>query len=233
MKEIVSAIRSLFGGGEMLAACTPKDISQDGLDPETVATKHEQFMSSLVSLLTKVAMADGNVTEDERNTIRDYFQKKLKFDDDRLGKMLALLEKAIAEDPPVERLCKGYAAEASFEERLLLVRLLYCVALADRSIDGKEEALICYIGAMLGLSDTDFTSLWAEFGKDYSRHYDLLGLSSSPTVEQVREAYQKAKASYAPEKVAHLGPEFLRMAERRLALIEQAYKFFQNRLGFE
>jgi len=233
MKGIVAAIRSLFGGDEELTGYRPEDINQNGLDPESAKTKHEQFMDGLVALLTKVAMADGRVTDDERDTITSYFQKKLKFDEDQVQGIQTRMEATISEDPPVENLCKEYEAESSLQERLLLVRLLYGVALADGVVDPKEEAIICYIGALLGLSDADFTSIWAEFGKDYSRYYDILSLGSSPTVEEVKEAYTTAKGNYAPEKVAHLGPEFARMAQRRIALIEQAYRFFKERLGFD
>ncbi|NOZ22226.1 MAG: hypothetical protein GXP25_14195 [Planctomycetes bacterium] len=232
MKGIVSAIRSLFGGDEELTGFRAEDINQDGLDPEAAKAKHEQFMDSLTSLLMKVAMVDGHVTDDEREIITSYFKRKLKFDEDRIGDIKKRMERTLQDDPPVEGLCQEYAKESSMEERLLLVRLLYSVALADGVIDPKEEAIICYIGALLALSDADFTSIWAEFGKDDSRYYDILGLSSTPTVDEVKDTYAKAKENYDPEKVAHLGPEFARLAQRRIAMVEQAYKFFQKSLGF-
>lgn len=231
MKGIVSALRSLFAGPER-TSLKPEDVSQNGLSPDTAKAKHEQFMDSLTSLLMKVAMVDGHVTDDERETITSYFRKKLKFDDDRIEDIKNRMERTLDEDPPVEGLCKDYASESSLEERLLLVRLLYSVALADGVIDPQEEAIICYVGALLALSDADFTSIWAEFSKDYSRYYDILGLGRTPTVDEVKEAYRKAKANYDPEKIAHLGPEFVRLAQRRASMLEHAYKFFQERLGF-
>ncbi|MEW6357396.1 MAG: TerB family tellurite resistance protein [Planctomycetota bacterium] len=232
MKGILSSIRSIFGGGER-TSLKPEDVNQNGLDPEAAKAKHDQFMDSLASLLMKVAMVDGCVTDNERETITSYFSKKLKFDDDRIADIKKRMERTLEEDPAVEGLCKEYVGESSLGERLLLVRLLYSVALADGVIDPKEEAIICYVGALLALSDADFTSIWAEFGKDYSRYYDILGLGRTPTVDEVKAAYQKAKANYDPEKVAHLGPEFTRLAQRRMSLVEHAYKFFQERLGFK
>jgi len=191
----------------------------------------KRFIRNFAALLTKAAMADGQVSDEETKTIRDYFTTELKFSEDKLKQLDEIMSATMKKDPPVEKLCKSYAEKAPYEERLLTMRLLYHVALADGKIDRSEEALICYMGTLLGLSDTDFTSIWAEFRKDYSRYYDALGLSLNPSKKQVEAAYTAAKKKYDPAKVAHLGPEFEQMAKKKIALIEEAYSYFRMQLG--
>lgn len=52
--------------------------------------------------------------------------------------------------------------------------------------------------------------------------YQVLGLPSGASDAQINHAYRKLAGQYHPDKVAHLGEEFRRMAEERFKEIQQA-----------
>ncbi len=52
----------------------------------------------------------------------------------------------------------------------------------------------------------------------------VLGLSASPTDEQIRTAYDEARAKYAPDQVSHLGMELQDHYRKKLEAVERAFE---------
>lgn len=61
--------------------------------------------------------------------------------------------------------------------------------------------------------------------------YRVLGLSADATAEEIHQAYRQMAAKYHPDKVAHLGEEFRRLAEERFKEIQSAYQVIKQRRG--
>ncbi|MEE4608141.1 MAG: DnaJ domain-containing protein [Desulfobacteraceae bacterium] len=61
--------------------------------------------------------------------------------------------------------------------------------------------------------------------------YRVLGLSANATAEEIHRAYRQLAAKYHPDKVAHLGEEFRRLAEQRFKEIQSAYQMIKQRRG--
>lgn len=54
--------------------------------------------------------------------------------------------------------------------------------------------------------------------------YDVLGVPSAATPEQIRDAYKHLVSKYHPDKVEHLGNELKDLAERKTQQITLAYR---------
>ena len=54
--------------------------------------------------------------------------------------------------------------------------------------------------------------------------YLTLGLKPGATLEEVKESYRMAAAKYHPDKVAHLGKEFQKLAHEKFLAIQKAYE---------
>ena len=54
--------------------------------------------------------------------------------------------------------------------------------------------------------------------------YDILGITSGASQEEITVAYRQMAKQYHPDRVAHLGPEFQELAEVRMKEINQAYQ---------
>ncbi len=54
--------------------------------------------------------------------------------------------------------------------------------------------------------------------------YTILGVNRNASAAEIRQAYRRLAAQYHPDKVAHLGPEFQELAERRFKEIQEAYQ---------
>ena len=54
--------------------------------------------------------------------------------------------------------------------------------------------------------------------------YTVLGVDKNASQEDIKRAYRQLVNKYHPDKVAHLGDEFQKLAERRFKEIQQAYQ---------
>ena len=76
-----------------------------------------------------------------------------------------------------------------------------------------------------------------QFGQDnqFSREsgesdpYQILGIERNATPEEVKQAYRQLANKYHPDKVAHLGDEFKKLAEMRFKDIQKAYQELKSK----
>ncbi len=54
--------------------------------------------------------------------------------------------------------------------------------------------------------------------------YTVLGVDKNASQEDIKKAYRQLVNKYHPDKVAHLGDEFQKLADRRFKEIQQAYQ---------
>ncbi|MBL0700447.1 MAG: DnaJ domain-containing protein [Desulfosarcina sp.] len=54
--------------------------------------------------------------------------------------------------------------------------------------------------------------------------YNVLDVSRNASPEEIKKAYRKLANQYHPDKVAHLGDEFKKLAEERFKEIQEAYQ---------
>jgi DnaJ like chaperone protein len=54
--------------------------------------------------------------------------------------------------------------------------------------------------------------------------YDVLGIGRSASPTEIKGAYKRLANRYHPDKVAHLGEEFQKLAEERFKEIQEAYQ---------
>lgn len=59
-------------------------------------------------------------------------------------------------------------------------------------------------------------------------YYELLAVARDAPPEEVKRAFRREIARYHPDKVAHLGPEFLGIAEARAAELTEAYRVLMD-----
>ncbi len=61
-------------------------------------------------------------------------------------------------------------------------------------------------------------------GAGRNNPYDVLGIGRGASSDEIKSAYKRLANRYHPDKVAHLGEEFQKLAEERFKEIQQAYQ---------
>jgi uncharacterized tellurite resistance protein B-like protein len=129
-----------------------------------------RFVAAFAYLLARVAGADLETEDDERDVIARRLEKIAGLAPERAD---LLAESAIAaadthsasDDHLVAR---AFREMASAEERMLLVRCLYAVAAADTSITTLEDNEIFEIATEIGLPRNDVVALRSEWKEHLS-----------------------------------------------------------------
>jgi DnaJ like chaperone protein len=193
------------------------------------------FITSLVYLLVGTARSDGEATGSELNTIRVFFRQQLGYGEAQMYIIERIIGAAAGQDIHLEETCSDIRARTVYEERLFLVRLCFEVALSDHVLNRTEDNFIKQAARSLGIEEYDFKMVRRTFTdsdqKDgqttsHSRGhnpYTVLGVQPGSSRDVVQKAYRELAARYHPDKVSHLGEEFIQLANRKFTEIQNAY----------
>jgi len=204
-------------------------------EPDPVSQAQINFLTCLIGLSLAVADADGEVRTSHVEAMKDFFRRNFSFGAGDQELIQRLIEEMYSNRQRIDvpGLCGYYAAVSTREGRVLLLRLLFQIARSDAAgITQREDELILGIAVGLGLGEQVFRQVRAEFMRDSGRAWDILGIPAGSGVAQVKAAYRSLSLKNHPDKVANLGPEFVKVAEERFKAIQQAYDDVRREKGF-
>ena len=209
--------------------------TQPGWDGDPVSQAQVNFLTCLIGLSLHVAEAEGMVRASHVKAMKDFFQRNFSFGASDQELIQRLIEEMYRQRHRIDvpGLCGYYAAASTYEGRVLLLRLLYQIARADAAgVTAREEQLILRIAAYLGLDERAVAQARAGFGAGGGRAWEVLGLSADAGVEEIKAAYRQLSLQHHPDRVANLGPEFVKVAEEKFKAIQEAYEEIRRQRGF-
>ena len=120
-----------------------------------------------------------------------------------------------------------------YPSRLQLIHFLFGIAAADGEIHPEELKLIKLIAAELGISSADYTSIEAMMIPKTDWAYDVLEVTPSASVEEIKKAYRKMAVKYHPDKVSYLGEEVQQAANEKFKKVNEAYQVICKEKGIQ
>jgi len=193
------------------------------------------FIACLIGLSIAVARSGGGVKVSHVDTLKAFFRRSFPYGGVDQDVIQHLIDEMYANRDAidVEALCGYFGGVSTVEGRLLLLRLLFEIAAADQAgVTAAEENLIRRITALLGLTEAIFRQVRAEFVGEQGRAYGVLGVKPDAAVDEIKRAYRKLAVENHPDKVANLGPEFVKVAEEKFKVIQEAYDEIRKERGF-
>lgn len=217
--------------GDILDRTTASKGNFDVIDNFSDTDRSFIFTTHLVGTLMSVAKADGHLNEREAIVIEKTFVN-LGFRGEDLNYIRNLINRLAHENINLEEMCGKYKTVSNYNERLMLLKIVYIVAFADNVYHPDEDKVIKKIIRYLDISENDASGARAEFIKEDSRNYDIFGLTSNASKEEIESAYRSLSKKYHPDKVAHLGEEFSSLAHKKFQMINKAYQEIKLERGF-
>jgi len=200
---------------------------------------HNRFVYLLVHILVKIAQSDGHFTKAELQTMLNFFQYNLRYNQDQMFWVKQLIKDARDEEDDMETLLREFRDTFAYEPRLILLELIYQIIHTKQPVVREELLQARRIAVFLQISTYDQRTIEAKYmyrqrreaetaAQSDERFYAVLGLEPGADFAAIKKAYRKLSMQYHPDKVSHLGVEFQRVAEEKMKEINAAYDYFKK-----
>ncbi|MBA7577482.1 Co-chaperone protein DjlA [subsurface metagenome] len=193
-------------------------------------TRPGDFGVSLMVLLAAVMKAEEPLRKSELDYVKTFFVTT--FGADYARERIMLFKEILAQDYPLPSVCSQIRRNMDYASRLQLLHLLFGLAQADGQVHKAETRVIGEIGGFLGINREDYQSIKAMFVKDTTSAYQILEVEPVAPRDEVKKAYRRMANKYHPDKVSHLGKEFLAVAEEKFKAINDAYQQIKQERGW-
>ena len=212
----LGALAGFFIGKLFDATTEPVVISNEqndyGRETSYDEGQRNSFLFSLLVLASYIIRADNRIMHSEMEFVRQWLRQNFGAEAQRQGNeiLLGLFEeqkRMEAARPGSYRqaiwdCCRQIAANTNYGERLQLLNFLVLIAQADGSVD---------VDSMLNLGHDDLESA-----------YKVLGITPNATDSEVKAAYRKMALKHHPDRVATLGEDVRRAAEKKFQELNEA-----------
>lgn len=203
---------------------------------------HNRFVWLLVHILVKISQLDGYVSRDEVQTIQQFFQQNLRYNQTQMNWVKNLIKDATSSTETLESLLQEFRSTFAYEPRLILLELIYQIVYTKDPVPENELASARKIATFLEISEYDHRTIEAKYRyqrqrsaneslESAARYYATLGLDNGADMNTIKKAYRQLSMKYHPDKVSHLGDEFKGVAEEKMKELNAAYEFFKRKFA--
>lgn len=218
-----------------------KTFDRSGRDGQT------GFSRSFLVLTAAVLRADGTVTKNELEFVKELYKQN--FGIDKTREDMLLLRDILQGEIHWEAACMNVNSFMVKTERVKLIHYLFGIAKADGNVSYNELSIIQKIAQRIHLSQWDFETIRMRFTGTYSQDYrdtysggsgyarpkedpyKELSLQPGATDDEIKSMYRKLARQYHPDKHASKSQEEQKAAEEKFKKIQTAYNEIKKERG--
>jgi DnaJ like chaperone protein len=196
--------------------------------------KNSVFFTATFAMLSKLAQADGRVSDAELSVVREIIQDRFKLSSSTADEAYQIFTESISQSDSFETHARAFYSEFTDAPEALasMLELMLILAHADFDYDANEESLIKSAAAIFGLSD-EYPVILAVYQStpDNLEHcYQLLGLSTDSADDYLQQRYEHLLREHDPQVLLDEGvpQEMTTIAADKHAQIQLAYEHIQQ-----
>lgn len=129
-------------------------FAKNVVDAEDSSLSGEQLATA--ALLIEVMVIDGNLAEDELQSISATLAQMLDLSSEQVDELVLLSRDEVADATSLYQFTKEINAHFSHEKKLNLMTAMWRVAFADGHLDKHEEGIIRRVADLLHLRHSEF-----------------------------------------------------------------------------
>jgi len=188
------------------------------------------FELNLLSLCSIVIKADGQVSQQELDYVRQYFLST--YGKEKANAIFRTFNEVIKKrEVSTQRICAYMTQRTRYEVRLQLVHFLFGIAQSDGRISPAEIEKLREIAGYLRLGAVDFESIKAMFVRSADTAYTILEIDRTASDDEVKRAYRTMAKKYHPDRVNTQDEAIRKGAEEKFKQVQLAYEEIQKERG--
>ena len=196
--------------------------------------QRNSFLFSMLVLSSYIIKADNKIMHSEMEFVRQFLRQNFGEQAVNQGQEILLKLFEIQKKQGVQvfrntihQSCAEIKHNMDVSQRLQLLNYLVIIAKVDGYVNPEEIKALKEVARHLGLTAKDVDSMLnmengARANSNIEDAYKVLGLSSTATDDEVKVAYRKMALKHHPDRVATLGEDIRKAAEKKFQDINDA-----------
>ena len=123
---------------------------------EAEDNSHSVLNVATAALLIEVMTIDGNMDEEEMDSVKSNLSKILELSDDEIQELIDLSQEEVSDATSLYQFTKEINANFELQQKLDLMTALWQVALADDYLDKYEESILRKIADLIHLRHSEY-----------------------------------------------------------------------------
>ncbi len=201
---------------------------------QTYEEQRNSFLFSMLVLSSYIIKADGKIMHSEMEFVRQFLRQNFGGQAVNQGQDILLklfeVQKQQGEQEfrkTIHQSCTEIKHYMDVSQRLQLLNYLVIIAKVDGYVSPEEIKALKEVARHLGLTAKDVDSMLnmesgARADSNIEDAYKVLGISPTATDDEVKAAYRKMALKHHPDRVATLGEDIRKAAEKKFQDINDA-----------
>jgi DnaJ like chaperone protein len=193
------------------------------------------FFVGTFSMLAKLVKADGQVRQEEIETIESFAHNDLGLDPPSWEVAFNIFRAAMDSPASFEDFALQFYGHFRHQPQMIemMIDILLRVAVADGYMHLAEETLILSAARILHFDQTRLNQLKSKYVASSEKYYHVLGCERQDTDEIIKRRYRYLVQTYHPDKIAGKGlpDEFTQLAQDKFREIQEAYEMVKKERG--
>ena len=217
MNIVGKVIGSIFGG---LLTSNILGITLGGVaghflfDYKNIIAKKEEEISdnfyydnidifnNIIKLCYSLINIKGNILIGEIDSIKYFFKNEFRFDKKEIKLIDDTIYNLSSNNIKInyDEIINGINSYCKYEEKIMVVQLLFFLAISDMRITEEESHFIFNATQKLNIQSSDYIKIKNLFVPDEENYYTILKIDENATNIEIKAAYRKMANLHHPDK---------------------------------